>query len=114
MSKCEFLVFHNKGKKLNFEGEAIIYNLNELGKDNIHSNIIPLELIHNDAQDVASQTYKYLGILLDENFTFNYHVDFIGKKLSKALFCLYCIILLFIPTSYTALIFLAGPQLLTL
>ena len=88
MSKCEFLVFHNKGKKLNFEGEAIIYNLNELGKDNIHSNSIPLELIHNEAQDVASQTYKYLGILLDENFTFNYHVDFIGKKLSKALFCL--------------------------
>ena len=88
VSKCKFLVFHNKGKRLNFEGETIVYNLNEIGNDDIHSNIIPLERIHNDAQDVASQTYKYLGILLDENLTFNYHVDFICKKLSKALFCL--------------------------
>ena len=88
VSKCKFLVFHNKGKRLNFEGETIVYNLNEIGNDDFHSNIIPLERIHNDAQDVASQTYKYLGILLDENLTFNYHVDFICKKLSKALFCL--------------------------
>ena len=88
VSKCKFLVFHNKGKRLNFEGETIVYNLNEIGNNDIHSNIIPLERIHNDAQDVASQTYKYLGILLDENLTFNYHVDFICKKLSKALFCL--------------------------
>ena len=88
VSKCKFLVFHKKGKKLNFDGESIFYNLNELGKDDIKDNIIPLERIHNDALDTGSQNYKYLGILLDENLTFNYHVDYICKKLSKAMFCL--------------------------
>ena len=86
VSKCKFLVFHNKGKKLNFDGESIFYNLNELGKDDIKDIIIPLERIHNDAQDTVSQNYKYLGILLDENLTFNYHVDYICKNCLKQCF----------------------------
>ena len=87
VSKCKFITFHNKGKKLNFNGEKIVFNLNEIGEDDNPNNIISLDCIHNDAS-AENQSYKYLGILLDENLSFRTHVDYVCKKLSKSLFCL--------------------------
>ena len=88
VGKCKFIFFHNKGKKLHFNGEKIVFNLNEIGEDDNPSNIIPLDRIYNDAASAENQTYKYLGILLDENLSFRAHIDYICKKLSKSLFCL--------------------------
>jgi hypothetical protein len=36
----------------------------------------------------AIETYKYLGVLLDENFNLNKHTDYVCNKLSRALFCI--------------------------
>ena len=88
VGKCKFIFFHNKGKKLHLNGEKIVFNLNEIGEDDNPSNIIPLDRIYNDAASAENQTYKYLGILLDENLSFRAHIDYICKKLSKSLFCL--------------------------
>ena len=88
LNKCKYIIFHNKGKKIPLEDKKIIFNCNEIGKDDITENIVPLDRIHSDAYLADNHCFKYLGILLDENLSFRYHVDYICKKLSKSLFCL--------------------------
>jgi hypothetical protein len=44
--------------------------------------LIPIDRIKGD------ETYKYLGVLLDENFNLNKHTDYVCNKLSRALFCI--------------------------
>ena len=88
VNKCKYIIFHNKGKKIPLEDKKIIFNFNEIGKDDITENIVPLDRIHSDANLAEKNCFKYLGILLDENLSFRYHVDYICKKLSKSLFCL--------------------------
>ena len=88
VKKCKYIVFHNKGKKLDFENSEILFNLNEANCENKPENIFPLERVFNASLNKENQTYKYLGILIDENLTFNFHIDYICKKLSKSLFCL--------------------------
>ena len=62
--------------------------MNEINKENKPEKIIPLDRISNSNQDPNERYYKYLGVLLDENFTLNNHFDHLCKKLSKGLFCL--------------------------
>ena len=88
VNKCKYIIFHNKGKKLQFDNEKIIFNCNEIGKDDFSENILPLDRIHADANLAENRCFKYLGILLDENLSFRNHIDYICKKLSKSLFCL--------------------------
>ena len=88
VNKCKYIIFHNKGKKLQFDNEKIIFNCNEFGKDDFSENILPLDRIHADANLAENRCFKYLGILLDENLSFRNHIDYICKKLSKSLFCL--------------------------
>ena len=88
VNKCKYIIFHNKGKKLDCENLNIYLNLNEAGKTQEAANIIELDRIHNNSPLLENRTYKYLGILLDENLLFNKHIDYICNKLSKALFCL--------------------------
>ena len=47
-----------------------------------------LERIYDNHKDPSSRSYKLLGALFDENLTFNYHIDYLKSKLSKALFCI--------------------------
>ena len=83
VGKCKFIAFHNKGKKLQFNDPKIVFNSNEIGKDDNPENIVPLERVHNGAILAENQCYKYLGILLDEKLTFRIHVDYIYKKTIK-------------------------------
>ena len=41
VNKCKYIIFHNKGKKLQFDNEKIIFNCNEIGKDDFSENIVP-------------------------------------------------------------------------
>ena len=70
------------------QSNVLVFNSNEIGKDDNPENIVPLERVHNGAILAENQCYKYLGILLDEKLTFRIQVDYICKKLSKSLFCL--------------------------
>jgi len=47
-----------------------------------------LDRITSNSTAKELRTYKYLGVLLDENLSFTQHVDYICKKLSRGLFCL--------------------------
>jgi hypothetical protein len=80
VSKCKYIIFHNKGKKIP-ENPKIIFNYN-VGNQQDPNLQIPIERIMGD------ETYKYLGVLIDENFNLNRHTDFICNKLSRALFCM--------------------------
>jgi hypothetical protein len=80
-NKCKYIIFHNKGKKIP-ERPKIIFNYNnEIGVQNPQL-LIPIDRIKGD------ETYKYLGVLLDENFNLNKHTDYVCNKLSRALFCI--------------------------
>ena len=47
-----------------------------------------LECIHSNIDNPSSRSYKLLGILFDKHLSFNYHIDLLKSKLSKALFCI--------------------------
>ncbi len=88
VKKCKFIIFHNKGKKVHLENLTVNMNMNEIGKENDPQKIIPLDRITFSDKNSENHTYKYLGILLDEYFSLSNHIEYIGKKLSKGLFCL--------------------------
>jgi hypothetical protein len=83
VSKCKYIVFHTKGKKLNFDGLDVVFNLNEIGSIQNPDKIIKLDRIGNN---LAEKNYKYLGILIDEHLNFNDNTDSLCNKLSKAIF----------------------------
>jgi hypothetical protein len=83
VSKCKYIIFHTKGKNLNFEGQEVYFNLNEIGGIQNPEKIIKLERIGNNENE---KNYKYLGILIDEHLNFNDNTDFLCNKLSKAVF----------------------------
>jgi hypothetical protein len=82
VSKCKYILFHNKGKIIP-NNPKVVFNYNVAGTQNPNLDLlIPIDRIKGD------ETYKYLGILLDENLNFNKHVDYVCNKLSKSLFCI--------------------------
>jgi hypothetical protein len=83
VSKCKYIIFHTKGKKLNLEGLNVLFNLNEIGKQQNPEKIIKLELVGNNQNE---KNYKYLGVLIDEHLNFNDNTDLLCNKLSKAVF----------------------------
>jgi Reverse transcriptase (RNA-dependent DNA polymerase) len=85
VKKCKYIIFHTKGKKLDFEGQEVFLNLNDRNGTQHEEKIIKLDRISNSSSE---KYYKYLGILIDENLNFNAHTDYLCNKLSKALYCL--------------------------
>ncbi len=63
----------------------IVFNSNIINKSNDPNLVIPLKRIKKGSED---KYYKYLGIHIDEHLTFEYHIDHICNKLSRALYCL--------------------------
>jgi hypothetical protein len=87
-SKTKFIIFHSKGKKIDLGEKIVVFNNNEPGKPVDHALITPLERISNNNQSEQGRSYKLLGVLFDENLSFNYHVQYLCKKLSKSMFFL--------------------------
>ena len=84
-SKTKFIIFHTKGKKIDFKNEKLVFDTNEFGKLPDPSLVREIDRIHNNGTEKA---FKLLGVLLDENLTFSAHVNYIGKKISKSLYCI--------------------------
>jgi hypothetical protein len=81
VNKCKYIIFHNRGKVIP-DTPRIIFNYNVTAANPDPGLFFPIERVKGDA------TYKYLGVLLDENLNLNKHSEYICNKLSKALFCL--------------------------
>jgi hypothetical protein len=85
VKKCKFILFHNKGKKIDANLLKVVYNSNNLEAIQDPNLIYTLDRISKNSDE---KYYKYLGVLLDENLNFNSHIDYTCSKLSKSLFCL--------------------------
>ena len=87
IGKTKYIVFHNRGKKVDMTGRNIFYDDNEpLAED--HHLVVPLERYHDGHLKPECRAYKLLGIYLDEHLSFNYHTNFLCSKLSRSLFCI--------------------------
>jgi Reverse transcriptase (RNA-dependent DNA polymerase) len=83
-AKTKYIIFHSKGRSLNLEGKDIQFDCNPPGTPTDPSLISVLERIHNNHPSPDSRSYKLLGILLDENLSFNANTDYLLSKLSKS------------------------------
>jgi hypothetical protein len=87
-SKTKFIIFHTRGKRVDLQNKTLVFNNNEIGKNVNELLITPLERICNSNVDPQKRAFKLLGVYLDENLSFNYHVNHLCSKLSKSLFFL--------------------------
>jgi len=87
-SKTKYIIFRTRGKKINANVPNIIFDENERDCPFNQELVTPLERIHSGHQNVDGQSYKLLGIYLDEHLTFDAHVNHLCKKLSRSLYCI--------------------------
>ena len=87
ISKTKFIIFHNKGKKIDLNGQSIFFDDNEPNESDPQL-VTPLERYFNEHEKPDCRAYKLLGIYLDEQLNFNYHTNFLCNKLTRSLFCI--------------------------
>jgi hypothetical protein len=89
VSKTNYIIFHNRGKRIDLNGCDVVFNSNDIDSP-IHDPALvqKIERIHNKHEDPKMQSFKLLGVYLDEFLTLNKHVDHIAAKLARALYLL--------------------------
>jgi hypothetical protein len=87
-TKTKYIIFHTKGKRVANNIQPLVFDENEEGLPFNPNNIITLERYHNGHQNIECRAYKLLGIYLDENLTFAYHVNYLAKKLARSMYCI--------------------------
>jgi hypothetical protein len=85
-SKTKFILFHSKGKQINIDPNSIVFNNNEIGYPNNPELITPIDRIYSKNPNKKDRYFKLLGVLLDENLTFNDNTDYLCNKLAKSIF----------------------------
>jgi hypothetical protein len=87
-SKTKYIIFHNKGKKVDLQDLSIVIDENTDPSINDPSKIHRIDRIHNTNPSQSDRSFKLLGVHLDENLNLNNHVSKLCNKLSRALFIL--------------------------
>jgi hypothetical protein len=86
VSKTKYIIFKPKCKKITVNrGEGVVFNNNDLDENN-PDKIFELDRIYDENPNVGDRSFKLLGVLLDENLTFNAHCNYVCTKLSQANF----------------------------
>ena len=67
LKKSNYVIFHSHQKKLDYQVELKMF-------DNHSNNLINIE---------CKEFIKYLGVIVDGNLTWKYHIDNIASKISK-------------------------------
>ena len=86
--KTKYIIFHAKNKTVDPGNSILVFNNNEPGQPFNDDLVSPLCQIYNKHTDSSQQSYKLLGIWLDEDLSFNDHVKKLCNKLTRALFFL--------------------------
>ena len=87
-AKTKFIIFHSRGRKVDMQNKSIVFDNNDPHAPFDPNLVSALERVHSNHIDPSSRSYKLLGVLFDEHLSFNFHIDLIKSKLSKALFCI--------------------------
>jgi hypothetical protein len=85
-SKTKFIIFRTRGKVIDNDNVAILFDDNEPNVDDDPNLIFPLTRVYDNNPNLNNRTYKLLGSQLDEYLNLNHHVSQICGKLSRALF----------------------------
>ncbi len=89
ISKTNYIIFHTKGKKVEMNGLNIQFDCNEMDTTAYDQSLkFNLERIHDNHPDIKMRYFKLLGVILDENLTFNKHASILCAKLSRSIFCM--------------------------
>jgi hypothetical protein len=64
----------------------LIYDDNELGFEHDESKISILDRIRNKNANLDQKSFRLLGVLLDENLSFDHHINMLTSKLSKSIY----------------------------
>ncbi len=88
VSKTNYIIFHKRGKRTDLNGRDVVFNSIDIDAAQDPMLIQRIERIHNKHEDPKLQSFKLLGVYLDESLTLNKHVDHISAKLAKSLYLL--------------------------
>jgi hypothetical protein len=86
-SKTKCIIFRTKNRRINLNGKDIYMNFNLPNNAEKPELKIKLARVYNDG-DNSNQTYKLLGVLFDEYLSFNQHIAYVQRKLSRSLYLL--------------------------
>jgi hypothetical protein len=85
VGKTKYIIFKSKGRRINLnDDEGIFYDDNDDSEPYDNSKVSRLDRVFNDNPNPNDRTYKLLGILLDENLSFDAHVSHVCNKLSQS------------------------------
>jgi hypothetical protein len=85
VSKTKYMIFKNKGKKIQLnDNEGVFYDDNDDSEPYDNNKISKLDRVYNDNPNVNDRTYKLLGIYLDENLSFDTHINHVCNKISQS------------------------------
>jgi hypothetical protein len=87
ISKTKYIIFRARGKSLPANLVPLCINTNKIGGVHDESKIYEISRVHSGANK-EDQQYKLLGVYLDEFLSFDYHVNSLCTKLSRANFYL--------------------------
>ena len=76
--KTKYMIFHPKYKSVTYQTNLLLRDTSDANK------LVLLERITNDSKPV--NFIRSLGVLLDENLTFEMHINALSLKLTRALF----------------------------
>jgi hypothetical protein len=106
VSKTNYIIFHTKGKQINLNGCDVVFDSNEINANPPDPELIQkIERIYDKHNDPKMQSFKLLGVFLDEHLTMNKHIDHVTAKLSKSLYILNRVKQLISPSSLRKLYF---------
>jgi hypothetical protein len=77
-----------EGKPLTLPSNSIVFNSDEIGSLISPNLIKPIDQIYSQNPNKKERSFKLLGVLLDENLTFNDNTDCLCNKLAKSMFVL--------------------------
>jgi hypothetical protein len=85
IGKTKYIIFRTRGQIIEQNIPPVVFNDNEIGKEQFPAKISTLERIHNNANN---KSYKLLGVLFDEHLSFSEHIDCLKGKIAKSLYCI--------------------------
>ena len=85
VNKTKYIIFHTEGKKIPPSLNQVVFDCNIPNTPHDPSLVYTLDCIHNKHPSLESQTYKLLGVYLDENLSVAIYSFIVKGKMTGSL-----------------------------